>query len=312
MTDAAPLFLTSGDLTADRRYDYARDLLARGDAAAAADLLAQAVEIAPRFASAWFMLGELRAQAGDRDGALAAFRQALAVDPDDRHGARLHLMRLGAEPLAAMPAAYVRAVFDQYAPRFDHALVEGLSYRGPELLRAAVRTACDARGRLPHFARALDLGCGTGLGARAFADMAGSWCGVDLSPGMIAHARATGLYVALAAGDMLDFLRAQGAASADLVLAADAVVYVSDHAPLWHEAARVLMPGGVLAFTVETHASDGVILRDTLRYAHGAAHVTAALRAAGFDPVTLDAGSTRKEAGVPVPGLIAVAFRTAA
>jgi predicted TPR repeat methyltransferase len=38
----------------------------------------------------------------------------------------------------------------------------------------------------------------------------------------------------------------------------------------------------------------------------------ATLRAAGFDPVTLEAGSTRKEAGVPVPGLIAVALRSAA
>lgn len=312
MTDPAPLFLTSGDLTADRRYDYARDLLARGDAAAAADLLAQAIDIAPHFAAAWFLLGEVHAQTGDRDGALAAFRQAAAVDPEDRHGARVHLMRLGAEPLAAMPVAYVRAVFDQYAPRFDHALVEGLAYRGPELLRAAVHAACEARSRSPHFARALDLGCGTGLGARAFANMAGSWCGVDLSPGMIARARATGLYATLETGDMLDFLRAQDAASADLVLAADAVVYVPDHAPLWREAARVLRPDGVLAFTVETHGGAGVILRDTLRYAHGAAHVATALRAAGFDSVTLDAGSTRKEAGVPVPGLIAVAFRTAA
>ena len=46
-------------------------------------------------------------------------------DPQDRHGAALHLMRLGAEPLAGMPQAYVQVLFDQYAPRFESSLVAG-------------------------------------------------------------------------------------------------------------------------------------------------------------------------------------------
>src|SRR2546423_887871 len=86
-----PLFITSGDLIADRRFDAARHYWARGDLLAAADIMAQAVEAAPRFASAWFALGEIREELGDRDGAVAAFRQARAADPDDRHGGGLHL-----------------------------------------------------------------------------------------------------------------------------------------------------------------------------------------------------------------------------
>ena len=42
----ARLFLSSGDLIADRRYDFARDLQLRGDLSAAADLLQQAIELA--------------------------------------------------------------------------------------------------------------------------------------------------------------------------------------------------------------------------------------------------------------------------
>jgi predicted TPR repeat methyltransferase len=61
-------------------------------------------------------------------------------------------------------------VFDQYAPRFDGALVEGLAYRGPERL-------LDASGGparfLPGSGAMLDLGCRTGLaGARS-----GAGCG---------------------------------------------------------------------------------------------------------------------------------------
>src|SRR6478736_5090342 len=66
----ARLFLSSGDLIADRRYDFARDLQMRGDLPAAADLLLQAIELAPNFASAWFTLGEIRAKLGERDAAV--------------------------------------------------------------------------------------------------------------------------------------------------------------------------------------------------------------------------------------------------
>jgi predicted TPR repeat methyltransferase len=126
------LFLSSGDLMADRRFDFARDLQLKGDLVAAADLLLQAAELAPGFASAWFTLADIRERLGQREAAIAAFRKAQVADPDDRHGAGLRLMLLGAEPLSAMPPAYVRALFDQYAPKFEAALVDDLGYRGPD------------------------------------------------------------------------------------------------------------------------------------------------------------------------------------
>src|SRR5215475_15289916 len=132
------LFLSSGDLIADRRFDFARDLQLRGDLPAAADLLQQAIELAPQFASAWFTLGKIRQELGEREAAIEAFRRARDADPLDRHGAAVHLMQLGAEPLAAMPAGYVKSLFDEYAPRFENALLKDLNYRGPSLLFKAV------------------------------------------------------------------------------------------------------------------------------------------------------------------------------
>ena len=69
------LFFSSGDLLADRRFEFARDLQLKGDLPAAADLLLQAIELAPNFASAWFTLGEIRKQLGQIDEAIAAFRK---------------------------------------------------------------------------------------------------------------------------------------------------------------------------------------------------------------------------------------------
>ena len=303
---AAPTFMSSGDLAADRRYDYARALQTDGDLVAAADLFRQAIDRRPDFASAWFALGEVSERLNQHNDAIAAFREAARSDPTDRHGASLRLMRLGAVPLAAMPQGYVATLFDQYADRFEQSLVGDLGYRGPAILFDAVKFVRDPM----RFARAIDLGCGTGLAARAFDGHVGAFVGVDLAPQMIEKARATGFYESLVVADMVEGAHMQPAASFDLVLAADAAVYLSDLGPLANAAARVLTPHGLLAFTVETHAGDGVVLGKGLRYAHSARHVRDALAAAGLAILRLDDPSARNEDGVPVPGLVAVASKT--
>jgi predicted TPR repeat methyltransferase len=306
----ARLFLSSGDLVADRRYEFARDLQLKGDLLAAADLLEQAVELAPKFASAWFTLGKIRSERGERDAAIAAFRHARAADPDDRHGAGLHLMRLGAEEISGMPSAYVQVLFDQYAPRFEAALVGDLGYRGPALLFKAVLSARAAAKKPAYFRRAIDLGCGTGLAAGAFAKNVDRFIGIDLSPRMIEKSRATSLYAELEVDDMLRGLLSKLETSADLILAADAMVYVADLAPVLAEAKRVLTAGGLFAFTTETHDDDGVILGEGLRYAHGAAYVRACVEGAGLKLSHLEDLSARNEDNVPVPGLVVVAAKT--
>jgi predicted TPR repeat methyltransferase len=305
----ARLFLSSGDLVADRRFEFARDLQLKGDLAAAADLLAQAIELAPRFASAWFTLGEIRQQLGERSAAIAAFREALVADPDDRHGASLRLMLLGAEELSAMPPAYVRALFDQYAPRFESALVDDLGYRGPALLFKAVLAARHAVRKPAFFKRAIDLGCGTGLAATAFAKGVDRFIGIDLSPRMIEKARLTGIYAELEVADMLEGLRGRPDAGAELILAADAMVYVADLVPVLKEARRVLVAGGMFAFTVETHDGEGVMIGEGLRYAHGTPYVRGSIEAAGLGLSRLEVLSARNEDNTPVPGLVVVAAK---
>ena len=307
----APLFQSSGDLLADRRYAIAQDLSARADLAGAADLLAQAIEAAPRFVSAWFALGEVRETLGARDEAIAAFQQVCALDAEDRLGAGLHLVRLGALAPGDMPSTYVRTLFDQYAPRFDAALTEGLGYRGPAVLRDAIAAACAAERRPPRFDAALDLGCGTGLAGAALRPLVGALTGVDLSERMVALAREKKSYDRLETGDLVAFLQAEARAQRRyaLIVAADVFAYLAWLPGVVAGAARVLAPDGLLAFTVETHAGDDVILGEKLRYAHGTAHVRAAVASAGLTLLSLSEASTRSEAGIPVPGLVVVAER---
>lgn len=298
---------SSGDLIADRRYAFGRELVRRGDFQAAADLFAQAVEATPGFAAGWFALGEARMRLGQTAEAIEAFRRVHAIDPQDHFGATLQLALLGAAPLCEMPTDYVRTLFDQYAPRFETALVGGLSYRGPELLRAAVTATCDAAERPTRFARAFDLGCGTGLGGVAFRPFVDHLTGVDVAPKMVAAARSKRVYDDLAVGDLIPFMSGLDESAFDLVLAADVLPYLAELAPLLTAIARVLRPGGMLAFSAETHDGGGIVLGAKLRFGHGTPYLRSALAVAGLKLLHLDPSSIRNEDGQPVPGLIAVA-----
>ncbi len=304
---------SSGDLLADRRYACAEAAFAEDDHSAAAELARQALELAPDFAPAWFLLGKaLEAGGAGREEAVAAFRRALGHDPEDRLGAGIRLALLGAaEPATAMSAGYVRELFDGYAIRFDRHLRQGLGYRAPEILLDAVRRACSLRLRPFRFADALDLGCGTGLAAEAFRDVAGRIAGVDLSPAMLRKADGKRLYDELAAGDLLAWLGERAPGSADLVLAADVFVYLSDLKPVFAAGARALRPGGLFAFTVQSHEGAGILLGEDGRYGHSAAYLRSAAAEAGLAASLLEPASTRRDRGADVPGLVVVLVRGA-
>ena len=301
--------MSSGDMNADRRFDYARDLQVQGNLVAAEDLFVQATDLAPGFATAWFTLGEVREQLGDLPGAIIAFGHARDTDAGDRNGAGLRLMRLGATRLTMMPATYVTALFDQYAPKFETALVETLGYRGPAALFQAVLSVCAANERAMRFRRGIDLGCGTGLAGAAFAACTAEMIGIDLSPRMIERARAGGFYAELEVAEIIDGLQRRADASADLILAADVLIYLHDLAPVLAEVVRVLAPGGLFAFTAESHGGAGVTLGAGLRYAYSEDYVRTSLAAAGLTLSLLDPVSARNEGHVPVPGMVGVAIR---
>ncbi len=302
---------SSGDLLADRRYVYAEACLAEGDALGAAEMAEQAIERAPGYAPAWLLLGRARESlhaatgaADDLRAALDAFETARGLDPDDRIGAGLHRARLGGGD-AALSGAYVRALFDGYADRFERHLVEGLGYRGPALLRQALDALPATR-----FAVALDLGCGTGLMGAAIRDRAEHLAGVDLSPAMLRLARAKGCYDRLAEADLAVFLAAQPGASADLCLAADVFIYLADLGPVLAAIARVLRPGGLAAFTVqspdEAGAGAGARLGADGRFAHADVHLEAAARRAGLATALHKPAAIRRERGRDVPGRVIV------
>ncbi len=301
----------SNDLLADRRFAWAEALAAERDFAAAADLLEQVIERVPDWAPGWAALAEARESCGQPAAALAAWTRAAALDPGDILGAGLHLSRLSGFTPEAMAEGYVRALFDQYAPRFERHLVEDLGYRGPALLVSALDRVAPGR----RFSRTLDLGCGTGLMGRALASRSERIDGVDLSPAMVEQARRSQLYAELSVSSLDTALAIGPGAAYDLVTAADVLVYIGDLAPLLAGVYRKLRPGGLLAFTAQTVAArDGAdstpfALGRDLRFGHSPDYVASTLSSIGFCIMLLEPASTRREKSVPVAGLVVVASK---
>ncbi len=148
----------------------------------------------------------------------------------------------------------------------------------------------------------MDLGCGTGLGGAAFADLATAIDGIDLSPQMIAKARARGLYRNLSVADIETALAREDEAY-DLILAADTLVYLGDLTAVFQGAASRLKPGGFFLFTVERADGDGFELGPKRRWRHAEGYLRKCAAESGFDIAGLVAASPRSEANVPVDGL---------
>lgn len=156
-----PDFLTtSGNLQADRRYEYACGLAEDDDLTAAIDLLEQTLPLAPHWPVLPFTLGKFYKAAGDKARAIEHFEHSRALDTDDHQGAALELERLGLTVIDdIMPPAFVETLFDQYADHFDDHLLGALDYAVPEIIAQEAREYYSPANPV----RILDLGCGTGL-----------------------------------------------------------------------------------------------------------------------------------------------------
>jgi predicted TPR repeat methyltransferase len=283
--------------------NLAQVLCAMGDAAGAVAPLRRATALAPTAPEPWLALAHALRESGGT-GAAEAARRALAVPGISAAlaaQARFLLAALGAEPAPARaPAAYVRDLFDQYAPRFDDDLQGRLGYRTPALLAALLESA----GVAPDATRrVLDLGCGTGLSGVALKPFAQRLVGLDLSPRMLAEARKRGLYDALEEADLLEWLPRQRAAF-ELIAAADVLNYLGDLGPALAAIAAALAPGGLTAFSIEAGEGAAFALGEGLRYRHDPAAVAALAAGAGLVAVARQDAVLREEKGAPVRGML--------
>jgi predicted TPR repeat methyltransferase len=302
----APAF-DAGREVAQLYPDLPEAAIAFGDAlqtsahlAAAIAEYQRALRLQPQNGEARLKLGLAWLEAGETDVALEQFAK---LDPASVPELAAHIARAEAmRRLTRSDAGYVRHLFNQFSANYDDWMRRQLQYRAPEILRELADLVMPGA----HDLVILDLGCGTGLGGAAFADLAASLDGIDLSPAMIAHARERHIYRRLTVTDFETVL-ADGGPDYDLVLAADTFVYFGDLAPTFAAVARRLKPGGYFLFTAENSAGPDFALGAKRRWSHSETYLRNLGATAGLQLAGIVACAPRSEANVPVDGL-AVAF----
>ena len=307
-----PSQLSSGDVIADRRADYAKMLDEGGEAEAAAELMEQALELTSAWAAGWYRLATYREKAGKADAAVEAYRRTLELDPEDIFGAGLKLALLGDAETPDQPSSrYVERLFDDYADRFETSLVEKLDYSVPQKLAALVASA----GR--EYQCAVDLGCGTGLLGPEIRTRVAQLEGIDLSQNMLVKAAEKHVYDHLAQADLslspeASGLFADGARHrADLATAADVLMYLGNLESVFAILDELLAPGADFAFSVEDGGEgNGFHLAPSLRYAHSETYVEGLAAAHGFEIIETVKTTIRKDGGKPVSGILFLTRKT--
>jgi len=268
----------------------------------------EATTLEPENASTHQSLGNALLERGETKNAIACYERVVNLDPENP--VRHLISALSGQDSERAPSAYVEQLFDQYAQKFDSHLVGVLAYSVPEKLVELLRPYAASQGERWVV---LDLGCGTGLSGLAIAPYTKKLVGVDISSNMLEKARERNLYDRLEHLELLAMMQQEKDSAYDLVFAADVFVYLGRLDDLIEQAKRLLRPGGLFAFSVESlealEASAAASaerreyqLNITGRYAHSSAYLARMAGNNGFEVLNTRTIESRLDQGKPVQG----------
>lgn len=269
----------------------------------------EAVEAQPDYARAFANLGYLYHETGNHDKCKECCLNAQRLEPDNPQIKHM-IAALGIDPLPeAADQQYIKNLYKEYADHYDKHLSVTLKSRVPELIHTAT---------LKHLEKPrsdynlLDLGCGTGVCGQLFSQYTRNMIGVDLSEEMIEEARKKGIYQALYASDIDEYLNktiaSHGNEKYDIIISSDVLIYIGNLKSVIEGASRALNSVGLFSFSIESSidSGDDFILDATGRYKHNPQYISRMSRENNFDILSSAETALREQNKQAVTGRIYV------
>ena len=234
------------------------------------------------------------------ENAETSLKEALRINPNNSTAQYYLSIVTGDTSVQSSPEDYVTDLFDGYAETFDEQLVGELQYKTPTLIGELVNKHISADNKY----NILDLGCGTGLAGIHFTSVSEKMVGIDLSPKMLNKAKERNIYDELHAIDIEKYFNTHDF-KPDIVISADVFVYIGDIDSIFSCVSSATNKGGIFAFSTEdTTDTDSFLLKDSGRFAHSEAYITALANKYNFSIAEQKSTTIRHEAGKPIQGKI--------
>ena len=269
-------------------FDLGCDLMERGAYEEAKIRFKIVLWRRPTLADGWYNMAMCHFSLGEQGEGLNALNKALALNPKDEMALYMKASYKNGEFAETytphtVPLPVIRHFFGGQAAGYDDAeLLKGYqahSYVLAQLAELPIRP----------MASLLDAGCGTGLCGALVKPLVHKLVGIDVTPQMVAQARALSLYDELLEGDLRDHLLNAPAPLYDYILAAHVMPWVGGLTPVMDGVARALKPEGYFIFTAYAlQAMEGYrFVPDIKQFVHTRHYLKACAERAGLKAVSL-------------------------
>ena len=227
----------------------------------------KAIELKPDYAEAYSNLGNMLKELGRFGESIENFKKFIKINPNSLEVKHVLASLTGAASDNA-PRIYVENLFDGYADKFDHSLVDKLEYKIPKIIgEMIIKTNIDNT-----LGSVLDLGCGTGLAGMEIKDFCVNLEGIDLSNLMLEKAKSKNIYDKLTHIDIVEYLLTANL-NFDYFISTDVFIYVGDLYDIFRLIKSRNKSPGKLVFSTEHSDKEGFFLQKSTRYSHSKKYI---------------------------------------
>ncbi len=250
----------------------------------------QVLELDPDHTSALNNLAYLYHKLGNLEQAQPLYERLVKIIPD--HSSALYMLAsMRGDETSSAPKEYVTEVFNTYSTHYEESLITELGYDVPNIMRRHFNTLFKEQAK---FSYGIDLGCGTGLAALAFADTCHHFTGIDLSEKMLREADKKGLYDTLIPIDIEEYLKRKEACY-DIIIAADVFTYLGELRDIFQALNETASDNAYFCFSTEKTHKNAFQLRQTGRFAHSASYIIKLCEQTGWKVLQRFPENLRKE-----------------